>query len=937
MKINKNFTLGIISFVFVTIFFWPSIISYGKNAGFIFTGDFLNFYIPSTLKLLNLYSEFNFIYKDVSHFNGSSQLAFVSNLFALYPPIVILGIFANNNFDIFDTSIILIFILWLNIYISFFYSLKLADIYLKFDIFQSIIFAIIFSLSIYVTNSLGQPEFIFSVMLMPAIVYLVLKNFYNTCVLNLLFASVPIILSILGGYVPLAAAMLLLALIFTYSIIHLDIKLNININTIFKILGPFTISIFILSPFLIGVYDNFNLSPSANAKSLFFSAHQLSELPYSFINFFSISFGIISPFAEFTIYGGLIFVTLIFVYLFKITYSNLKLEINNGHSIILVTYLIIVLSIYGDYSVVSDLIYYFIPQIGSMHIYQRFLFPANLFFSFIIVKIILSLVDNKTEKSIYFIIITFYTFLYLIFSILLINNYEINQILKINNFLLFEIICVIFILFAFISSSKNTIYILLSLVILFPALDRVYGYAKNDNSLSVQKNLNPYLLDENLQNEVINYFKSNGDNKELIKYIDLTPMWDENGRSNFPKSFPYAVLNKIKLSSYHGFNFYLSPFNSYYVNNPVIASVFGKNAGRGGLPIGRYVLSPDLSWALHTGADFIIFKSDQFNDNAFAIFLPFIDLSTRKTFSKDINIVKIKKHNFDLFNNGIFKLSNNVFKISDLVNISKNKHSISSSFSYDSPSSKAFDGVLDGDFYRSNSVFHSAAEQSPWIQVDLEKIFQISQIKIYNRSDCCPERLNNYTIFISEKPINPNIDFNSLLLDDKVVKIPSHGSSLLITINTNYSGRFVRLQINPSSKNDNILNIAELEIYSGVNHLISSNSPKFDILKFNTNFAGNSSIILKTESPLYLNYLLSIDKYSSITLNGKEIKLDSPYDPILLDAGTSYIDVCYDSIYLKLHWLFILIFTLFLVFFSLRNFLFFKSKQDSSLDVARQN
>jgi hypothetical protein len=101
----------------------------------------------------------------------------------------------------------------------------------------------------------------------------------------------------------------------------------------------------------------------------------------------------------------------------------------------------------------------------------------------------------------------------------------------------------------------------------------MYDYSKNDNSYAVQSKLNPFLLDNNLKNDVVAYLKKFS-NKELIKYIDLTPMWDQEGRANFPKSFPYVVLDQVKLSSYHGFNFYLSPLKSYADNNKVIALTY---------------------------------------------------------------------------------------------------------------------------------------------------------------------------------------------------------------------------------------------------------------------------------------------------------------------------------------------------------------------------
>jgi hypothetical protein len=43
-----------------------------------------------------------------------------------------------------------------------------------------------------------------------------------------------------------------------------------------------------------------------------------------------------------------------------------------------------------------------------------------------------------------------------------------------------------------------------------------------------------------------------------------------------------------------------------------------------------------------------------------------------------------------------------------------------------------------------------------WWQVDLGSQKKISQIIIYNRTDCCVDRLSNYQVSISDKERNRN-------------------------------------------------------------------------------------------------------------------------------------------------------------------------------------
>lgn len=66
---------------------------------------------------------------------------------------------------------------------------------------------------------------------------------------------------------------------------------------------------------------------------------------------------------------------------------------------------------------------------------------------------------------------------------------------------------------------------------------------------------------------------------------------------------------------------------------------------------------------------------------------------------------------------------------------------------------KAIDGNIDGDF-SGNSVTHTNAQSQPWWQVDLGKAVQFNTITIFNRTDCCGERLTNFWVFKSQTPFN---------------------------------------------------------------------------------------------------------------------------------------------------------------------------------------
>ena len=65
----------------------------------------------------------------------------------------------------------------------------------------------------------------------------------------------------------------------------------------------------------------------------------------------------------------------------------------------------------------------------------------------------------------------------------------------------------------------------------------------------------------------------------------------------------------------------------------------------------------------------------------------------------------------------------------------------------------AVDGNTDGN-YSNGSVFHSMAgsEIEPWWEVDLGKNYTITEVRIYNRTDCCDDRLSDVSIRLSDTP-----------------------------------------------------------------------------------------------------------------------------------------------------------------------------------------
>ena len=123
---------------------------------------------------------------------------------------------------------------------------------------------------------------------------------------------------------------------------------------------------------------------------------------------------------------------------------------------------------------------------------------------------------------------------------------------------------------------------------------------------------------------------------------------------------------------------------------------------------------------------------------------------------------------------------------------------IDSKQAYDA--SRAVDGSL-------ATFFHTNNESNPWWEVDLGRIYTLSDAVIYNRQDCCQYRERTLLVLLSNDGINwkqvyDNVkdnDGKDFGLDGKPLDVNLKGEQ----------ARFVRLQL----KEKIYFNLAEVEIY----------------------------------------------------------------------------------------------------------------------------
>lgn len=120
--------------------------------------------------------------------------------------------------------------------------------------------------------------------------------------------------------------------------------------------------------------------------------------------------------------------------------------------------------------------------------------------------------------------------------------------------------------------------------------------------------------------------------------------------------------------------------------------------------------------------------------------------------------------------------------------------------------SRAIDNNRDGVF-TNNSVTHTNNELEPWWRVDLGIERYIDGVQIFERTDCCDDRLANFDVRVLNAA-------GSLVWEGTIADVPNDGHRIGIGTGPGSFGRFVEIQMNSTGVGRS-LELAEVEVYAG--------------------------------------------------------------------------------------------------------------------------
>ena len=151
-----------------------------------------------------------------------------------------------------------------------------------------------------------------------------------------------------------------------------------------------------------------------------------------------------------------------------------------------------------------------------------------------------------------------------------------------------------------------------------------------------------------------------------------------------------------------------------------------------------------------------------------------------------------------------------------MTNLALGRSASQSSTDFGAGASRAVDGNTNGNS-SSGSVTHTITQTQPWWKVDLGASYNINNIVLWNRTDCCAHLLSNYTVYVSDSDIsgnNPTANGAS-----SYVRGPAPNPSETIPVNR--SGRYVMVRLNGT----NPLSLAEVQVFGTAGGPAATNTP----------------------------------------------------------------------------------------------------------------
>ncbi|MEO8659458.1 MAG: discoidin domain-containing protein [Bryobacteraceae bacterium] len=761
---TRDVLLSVLIAMICTALFYAEAIPFGSRyAGFVYTGDFWAACLASLAKLNSLVAHGVFSGIDYSTHGGASEFFLRPNLYPYHPLVLAYGVLFHPNRpeQLIRFSVLL---LALHSCVGYYFTMQLVRRYLGMGIGLAIFVACGYLFSIQMVNALFYPPYVFCTAILPWAIYVSLASSDELSPWPIIRRSLPFFVLYTGGYVAIGVSCVVLAVgstaVFILYVDRKDVSLRVALERLCRSVLPFALASVVAAPLYLAIVQFHALVQTAS-MSIFWSAHQLAEMPRTLLRLVSPNLYYTGPMFEFSLNWGIVPIIIAAVFVASLKNPNDLSDFDwRMMKFCGSVYMLIALSIFGAYSAVSDLLF-FVPGIGTMHIYQRHLLAGHLFFVITIALMLKGLPNsarNGPAKTAFFVL---FVLMATCAHLLATNDPEAGR-LHINDYLIFDLFLGLIFSLALLVPGRHFVFLVAAFLILLAPLRRVYNYSATPGAVDSQRK-QKFNLDGNNSSRLVAYFREHS-TKTLIKYVDVTPALTDY----FPKNYPWFVASEITLSSYNGYEMQLAA-RSDYLNRMVTTVAAGTQT---------WVTRPDWNWVARTGGDFVVFQEGDptiaprtaefadVSDSSKVLRLPNKIVvaplkleSVRRPPSFDSPIVRGRYVRVQQSGVNILSLAEVRVRgtlggiVSDLARLKKARQS-SSPMGSSGAAEKAIDGNTDGAFEK-GSVTHTGPDKNAWWEVDLGSSGVIDSVEVWNRTDCCFDRLQDFWIFVSDQAFRP--------------------------------------------------------------------------------------------------------------------------------------------------------------------------------------
>ena len=190
---------------------------------------------------------------------------------------------------------------------------------------------------------------------------------------------------------------------------------------------------------------------------------------------------------------------------------------------------------------------------------------------------------------------------------------------------------------------------------------------------------------------------------------------------------------------------------------------------------------------LSVGGESINFDTDEYEE---------VNISFNSGNSSSVTILGISNDDDVRFDD--FALESSGTDTGSGVNLALGKVAEQSSTSFGGNPERAVDGNTSG-VWRNRSVTHTSSTEQPWWQVRLGDEYVIGDIVIWNRTNCCIDRLSNFDVFIYN-------DAGEQVYKTTIEDTPSPS----VTIS---AGGAIGSRVRVKLKGTNFLSLAEVQVF----------------------------------------------------------------------------------------------------------------------------